>query len=299
MQQPVLLRETTQVLDPKPNENFIDATIGDGGHARAIIEKIKPAGKLWGIDWDPEQIKKLEHRFNQEIKSHNLILVNDNYKNLENIVAKYHISSVSGILFDLGFSLYHIEESGRGFSFQKDEPLLMTYCGAEGQNRLTAGAIINNWPQKDLEKILKEYGEEKFFKQIAQKICEARQKNPIKTTFDLVRIIKEAVPGGYWRQSRLHPATRTFQSLRIAVNDEFGNIKAGLGQALKILNKGGRLAIISFHSGEDRIVKEFLKTEEKEGVIKILSPKFVKPSPEEIEKNPSSRSAKLRAAVKI
>ena len=296
--QPVLLKEVIEILNPQSGQIYIDATIGGGGHAKEILERIKPNGKLLGIDWDKEQIDRLKIKFSEYLKSNNLILVNDNYKNLENIIKQYNFHKVDGVLFDLGFSRYHIEESGKGFSFQKNEPLIMRYHELEGTSEITAAEIVNTWPEEKLEKILKEYGEEKFYRQIAEKIYEESKKNPIKTTLDLVEIIKKAVPAGYLHQ-KIHPATRTFQALRIAVNDEFGNIRTGLSAAVKILTNGGKMAVITFHSGEDRIIKNFFKEKQAEGILKIINKKVIKPSYAEIRENPSARSAKLRAAIKI
>ena len=296
--QPVLLKEVIEILNPQSGQIYIDATIGGGGHAKEILETIKPNGKLLGIDWDKEQIDRLKIKFSEYLKSNNLILVNDNYKNLENIIKQYNFHKVDGVLFDLGFSRYHIEESGKGFSFQKNEPLIMRYHELEGTSEITAAEIVNTWPEEKLEKILKEYGEEKFYRQIAEKIYEESKKNPIKTTLDLVEIIKKAVPAGYLHQ-KIHPATRIFQALRIAVNDEFENIRIGLSAAVKNLIKGGKMAVITFHSGEDRIIKNFFKEKQTEGILKIINKKVIKPSYAEIRENPSARSAKLRAAIKI
>ena len=296
--QPVLLKEVIEILNPQSGQIYIDATIGGGGHAKEILERIKPNGKLLGIDWDKEQIDRLKIKFSEYLKSNNLILVNDNYKNLENIIKQYNFHKVDGVLFDLGFSRYHIEESGKGFSFQKNEPLIMRYHELEGTSEITAAEIVNTWPEEKLEKILKEYGEEKFYRQIAEKIYEESKKNPIKTTFDLVEIIKKAVPAGYLHQ-KIHPATRIFQALRIAVNDEFENIRIGLSAAVKNLIKGGKMAVITFHSGEDRIIKNFFKEKQTEGILKIINKKVIKPSYPEIRENQSARSAKLRAAIRI
>jgi len=298
LHKPVLLKEVIEILNPQSGENFIDTTIGDGGHAQEIIEKIKPNGKLIGIDWDREQINKLKIKFSEYLKSDNLILINDNYKNLENIIKQYNIHKISGILFDLGFSRYHIEDSGKGFSFQKNEPLIMRYENSKESNGMTAAEIVNTWPEEKLEKILKEYGEEKFFRQIAKKIYEESKKNPIKTTFDLAGIIRNAVPFWYAKR-KINPATKTFQALRIAVNDEFENIRTGLSAAVKIIANGGKIAVITFHSGEDRIVKNFLKEKQTEKILKIINKKVIKPSYTEIRENLSARSAKLRTAVRI
>ena len=294
---PVLQKEVIQYLDPKPNENFIDATIGQGGHTFFILRKNKPKGKVLGIDADPEQIENIKHI---ELKDR-LILVNNSYANLKEIVKKHNFKPVNGILFDLGMSSWHLEESKRGFSFQRNEPLDMRYD--KNQKHLTAEDIINQWPEKEIEQILREYGEERFSRRIAKEIVEARRKNPIKSTFQLVAIIKKAVPSWYQR-GKISFATKTFQALRITVNDELETIKQGLEQALDVLEKGGRLIVISFHSLEDRIVKNSFSTFAKgyggqERKIEILTKKPVRPSLEEIKINKRSRSAKLRAARRI
>jgi len=320
---PVLKKEVLAYLSPKTNENFIDCTFGQGGHTTVILERNRPNGKVLGIEIDPELFETVKQR-------DRLILVNNSYLNLKKIVEKYSFrpvhpikppvksfaeskrkseilfnrgilpkaelfNRVNGILFDLGFSSWHIEESGKGFSFQKDEPLIMRYDSGQG---LTAQEILNKWPEKEIEKILREYGEEKFSRRIAKEIIKARKVKPIKTTFQLKEIIKNAVPRNYER-GRIHPATRTFQALRIKVNDELENLKKVLPQTLKILEPEGRLVIISFHSLEDGIVKNFLREESKKAQIKILTKKPIRPTEEEIKNNPRSRSARLRAAVKI
>jgi 16S rRNA (cytosine1402-N4)-methyltransferase len=288
---PVLQKEVIQYLNPKPNENFIDCTIGEGGHAAAILERNGPKGKVLGIELDPELYKRLKAA---EIKNR-LILVNDSYVNLKEIVEREKFRSVSGILFDLGMSSWHLEESGRGFSFLKDEPLDMRY---NPESSLTAEKILNYWSVQEIEKILKEYGEERFAKKIAQKIIELRKIKPIETTFQLVEIVKSATPHWYHRK-KIHPATRTFQALRITVNDELNNLRKTLPQTIEILKPGGRLVVISFHSLEDRIIKNFLKEKAKENILKILTKKPIKPSLKEIKINPRSRSAKLRACQKF
>ena len=293
---PVLPKEVIQYLDPKPNENFIDATFGQGGHTTLILKENKPQGKVLGIDIDPAQIEKAKLQASNIEFENRLILVNDSYVNLKNIVEKYDFKPINGILFDLGMSSQHLEESGRGFSFQKDEPLDMRYD--KNQKHLTAENIINQWPEKEIEQILREYGEERFSRKIAQEIIQARKKNPIKSTFQLVEIIKRSTPSGYQRK-RIHLATKTFQALRIAVNDELETIKEGLTRALDILEKEGRLVVISFHSLEDRIVKNFLKEKAKQGLIKIQTKKPIRPCFEEIKINKRSRSAKLRAGIRI
>ena len=283
---PVLQKEVIQYLDPKPNDNFIDATVGGGGHAAEILQKIAPKGKILGIDWTQEAIREIK-------KNPNLILVCDNFANLAEIVKQQKFTKVRGVLMDLGYSSWHLEESGRGFSFQKKEPLDMRYSV---QNQLTAEKIVNFWSKFEIERILQEYGEERFAKNIAEQIIEERKLKPIQTTNHLVEVVRKAVPRGYLNQ-RIHFATKTFQALRIAVNDELNNIEKALPQALQILEPGGRLVVISFHSLEDRIVKNFFKNNILN--INLLTKKPVIPTRQEIIINPRSRSAKLRAATKI
>ncbi|HPZ74746.1 MAG TPA: 16S rRNA (cytosine(1402)-N(4))-methyltransferase RsmH [Candidatus Paceibacterota bacterium] len=293
---PVLVEEVLYYLDPRPNDNFIDCTVGEGGHTIAILEKNAPNGKVLAIDADPEQIKN--YKLTKRDSDNRVILVNDNFKNLKKIVENFcpdWQGKIRGILFDLGMSSWHLEKSKRGFSFRYNEDLDMCYGKTA---TVSAKEIINQWPSQEIERIIKEYGEERYAWRIADKIAKQRKQKPILTTFDLIEVIREAVPKNYER-GRIHPATRTFQALRIVVNQELENLKVALPQALEILSPGGRIVVISFHSLEDRIVKNFFKEKAKEGKIKILTKKPVIPSQEEIEKNKKSHSAKLRAAVKL
>ncbi|MDO8424828.1 MAG: 16S rRNA (cytosine(1402)-N(4))-methyltransferase RsmH [bacterium] len=292
---PVLPKEVIEYLDPKSNENFIDCTLGGGGHALAILEKTGPNGKILGIDADPEAIKNAESKIaNTEYKKR-LIIACGNFKNLKEIVTGENFKKISGILLDLGMSSSQLEESGRGFSFQKKEPLDMRY---DPLGPVTAEKIVNYWSYQEIERILKEYGEEQFSQIIARQILEARKIKPIETTLRLVEIIEKSVPGWY-RHKGIHFATKTFQALRIAVNGELDSLKSILPQALETLEGGGRVAIISFHSLEDRIVKNFLRDRAKEGLISILTKKPIVPQEAEIKINPRSRSAKLRSAIKL
>jgi len=291
---PVLQKQVIQYLSPKSNENFIDTTIGSGGHSLEILKLTKPNGKILGIDVDPEQIKNTERTITDIKDRKRLILENDSYTNLKNIIKKHDFKPIHGILFDLGMSSWHLEGSGRGFSFQKDEPLNMRYDG-EDKGVLTAEYIVNRWREKEIKEILEKYGDERFSGKIAREIVKSRKNKKIKTTFELIEIIKESIPS-WCQKKRIHFATRTFQALRITVNDEFGNIEKGLEQAIESLDKGGRIVVISFHSSEDRIVKLFLKEKEKQGLIKIETKKPIIPCFEEIKTNKRSRSAKLRAA---
>jgi len=290
---PVLQKEVLQYLDPKPNENFIDCTIGEAGHTLAILEKNAPEGKVLGIDRDPEIIENCKLKI-VEFKGR-VILVCDNFASLKEIVMEEKFKSVQGILFDLGMSSWHLEKSGRGFSFLKKEPLDMRY---NPRNPLTAARIVNYYSAQEIEKILRDYGEERFAPKIAQKIIEIRKIKPIETTAQLAEIVKSVTPHWYHRK-KIHPATRTFQALRIAVNDELNNLMKTLPQTIEILKPGGRLVVISFHSLEDRIIKNFLKEKAKENILKILTKKPIGPSLKEIKINPRSRSAKLRAAIKL
>lgn len=288
-----MLKEVLQLLDPKPNENFVDCTVGEGGHALAILERNKPYGKVLGIDFDPEILESLKRKVHGTVFEKRLILVCDNFANLEAIAKKRGFQGVSGVLFDLGFSSWHLEASGRGFSFWRNEPLDMRYNPK--QNSLTAAEIVNTWKQKLIEQILRVYGEERFSRKIADEIVKSR---PLRTTVDLVMAVERATPTWYHRR-RIHFATKTFQALRIAVNNELENLEKALPQALDMLCSGGKLAVIAFHSLEDRIVKNFLREKAKEGAVKILTKKPLRPSKEEISENPRARSARLRVAEKF
>ncbi len=285
---PVLLKEVIECLNVKPNCNYIDCTLNGGGHTREILKRNGPNGKVLGIEIDKEIFEKIEKE-----KIERLIPVNDSYINITKVAEENGFNKVSGILFDIGMSSYHVDSAERGFSFNKDEPLIMNYSTG-----LTAEEILNDWREDEIEKILKEYGEEEFSRKIAKKIVEKRRLEKIKSTLQLVSIIKEATPGWY-HHSKTHFATRTFQALRITVNNELDNFRKTLPEALNLLEKEGRLVAISFHSLEDRIIKEFLKEKEKSGEIKIITKKPIVPTDEEIALNPRSRSSKLRAAIKI
>jgi len=270
---PVLLNEIIEQIEP--NKNYVDCTLGFGGHSKEILKKNGPNGKVLGIEIDKEIFEKT-------IKDERLIAVNDSYVNLEKIVEKHNFKDISGILLDAGMSSYHIDLSGRGFSFNKDEPLLMNYGSG-----ISAEEIINEYSEDEIERILREYGEEKFSKKIAKKIVEERKRKRIKSTLQLVEIVRKIVP-----RSKINPATRTFQAIRIETNKELENLESVLPQALKLLNRSGKLFIISFHSLEDRIVKNFIKNNQ----LELNKP--ITPSEQEIKSNPRSRSAKLRIILK-
>lgn len=299
---PVLTNEVILSLQLKPNANVIDCTLGDGGHAEMILEKIAPAGKLLGIDADPESIlraKNVLDRFGKRA-----VFARNNFVNLKKIIEETRLrhtaapgqdkfGKVDGILLDLGWSSPQFEERRRGFSFQKDEPLDMRYD--PNADNPTAGEMINNLSEKELEKIFREYGEEKLSGQIARLIIEKRKVKKITTTQDLVKIIEEAYKH---RRGKIHPATKVFQALRVAVNNELGVLKSVLPAAVEALNSGGRLSVITFHSLEDRIVKHYFKGQDGKN-LKIIYKKPIVCTDEEYAKNPRARSAKLRTIEKI
>lgn len=295
MHKPVLLDKILKVFDPQSNENYIDCTINGGGHSLAILDLIKPKGKVLGIDWDRTLIDLLGAQVNSD-DAERLILVSANYAHLKNIVKDNLSGEVSGILFDLGFSSYHIEGSRGGFSFLRNEELDMRY---NRQGDLpTARELLASLDEEELVGIFKNYGQERFSKNIARAIVEQRTKSPIKTTNDLVSIIEGAVPGKY-RHGKIHFATRSFQALRIAVNRELENIKQGIGSAIEILRSGGKLSVISFHSLEDSVVKNLLREAEAKKEVLILTKKPIMASARENNENRRARSAKLRIVQKI
>ena len=287
---PVLLQETIEALAVQPGGRYIDCTLGAGGHAAAILEHSSPGGQLLGIDADPEAIKLARSRL--EAYSGSTVLVSQNFVNLRSICAKYNFYPVHGILFDLGLSSLQLNGSGRGFSFRHDAPLDMRL---NPHQPVTAADIINTFPETKLAQLIKTFGEENHSGRIARYIVRQR---PVKTTFELAEIVEQATGG---RRGRIHPATRTFLALRIAVNRELEHLQSALEQAAGLLGLGGRLVVISYHSLEDRIVKYFMR-EEASGEtarLKLINKRVITPSLAEIQFNPRSRSAKLRAAERI
>lgn len=281
---PVLLRDTINLLVLKPGSRIIDCTFGDGGHSQAILQSA-PAIRILGIDADAGNIA----RARKQKEFEKIILVNDNFRNLKEIALKNNFTGIDAILMDLGWSSTQLEESGRGFSFLRDEPLDMRL----GNGDLTAAEILNTWSEEEIGRILREYGEERARKKIAKAIVDYRRDRPIKTTGQLVEIIFSLRLG---RRKKIHPATKTFQALRLAVNDELNALKEALSPAAEILKSGGRLAVISFHSLEDRIIKRFFQNNKS---LKIITKKPVIAGRAEILENPRCRSAKLRVAEKI
>ena len=300
---PVLLQETIKALAVQPGGRYIDCTLGAGGHAVAILEQSSPGGQLLGIDADPEAMKVAGARL--EAYSGSTLLVNENFVNLQAICIKYDFLPVHGILFDLGLSSFQLGSDGRGFSFQHDAPLDMRLSPSQ---EVTAADIINTYPEGELVHLIKTYGEESYSRQIAHHIVQER---PIRTTLHLARTIERAVGGG---RGRIHPATKTFQALRIVVNQELEHLEAALKQAISILGFEGRLVVISYHSLEDRIVKQLMQQESRDCIcppgtpvcvcghaacLRLINKRVITPSKEEIQFNPRSRSAKLRAVERI
>ncbi|MBU2109361.1 16S rRNA (cytosine(1402)-N(4))-methyltransferase RsmH [Patescibacteria group bacterium] len=296
MHTPVLLKEVIEYLKPEPGDIILDATIDGGGHAEAIMQKIGKTGTLIGIDQDAVILENLKSQISN--LKNNVILINGNFRNLDELLKNNNIEKIDGAIFDLGTSMLQLEESGRGFTFQKNEPLLMTYKSDINSTDLIAQDIVNKWSEKDITDILYKYGEERFSRRIAKNIVDIRERKEIKTTFDLSEIIRLSVPSFYRNNQRLNCCTKTFQALRIAVNDELNAIEEGLSKVWKLLSAESRLVVISFHSLEDRIVKNFFKEKSKKEEGLILTKKPIIPSQEEIISNSSSRSAKLRAIEK-
>ncbi len=307
---PVLLNEVLEILEPSaplrqgyegqgpPSHKatngqlkvIVDGTVGGGGHAIPIMERLTPNGVFIGIDWDGTAVEKLEERskkYASRLKK--LILKTGNYADLSEILKSERIGKVSGVLLDLGFSSEQLE-SGRGFSFAKDEPLVMTYS----KDRLPAHRALAQLSKTELTEIIRTYGEERYAGRIAGAIWEKERKQAIKTSGELQRVIRQAVPDSYER-GRINPATRTFMALRIYLNDELGNLERFLESVPEVMAKGGRVAIISFHSLEDRLVKNHFRELVKENKAKLINKKPIIPTSDEIKANPRARSAKLRA----
>ncbi len=300
---PVMTEELVRALQVVPGGRYVDCTVGGGGHAEAVLEAAAPGGRLLGIDADPRALRATERRLARLRGSY--LLVNDNFANLKEVCERAHFVPVHGVFFDLGMSSLQLEEAGRGFSFQRDEPLDMRFSSRQ---ELTAADIVNRYGEQELARLLWTYGEERRSRAIARRIVARR---PLRTTGDLARVVEGAAPR---RGSRMHPATRVFMALRIVVNDELGSLERAMGQAIEVLGPGGRLAVISYHSLEDRIVKGWLQRESKDCLcpppipvcvcghrasLRIVTRRVITPSPEEVRRNPRSRSAKLRIAERI
>jgi len=290
---PVLLKEVINFVKPQPNENFIDATEGEGGYTICLLQHTAPNGKVLGIDLDSESLKIAEEKL--KAFGDRVILKQGNFRDVDEIVKEMNFISVDGIVFDLGLGTFQIEESGRGFSFLRDEPLKMIF---NPESALTAEDVINGESLESLTKIFKEYGEERNAFKIAKVIIEQRRKKRITRTKELVEIILKALHKENFK-GRRHPATKIFQAIRIFVNDELNNLAIALEKSLNLLNPSGRIAVVSYHSLEDRIVKNFFRDNNKKDLLKIITKKPITPTKVEILNNYRSRSAKLRVAQKI
>lgn len=303
---PVLFDEVLDGLRLFAGAVIIDATLGGGGHTSAILERIGPKGRLLAIDADPAAIRRVSKRLASHIQAGQLLLHQESFENLAAAAAATGFNHVDGILFDFGLSSFQLETAERGFSFRQSGPLDMRF---DLNQSLDAHEIVNSWPEHEIADILYIYGEERRSRHIAHRIVNNR---PIQTTDELASLVEKAVGGR--RKAKIHPATRTFQALRIAVNRELTQIEAVLPQCLTLLKPEGRLAVISFHSLEDRIVKQWMRAEaltyvqdpttilggyERQASIKLITRKPIAPSASETARNPRSRSAKLRIAEKI
>lgn len=296
MHKSVLLKESIGGLNIKPGDTFLDGTVGSGGHSEYVCSHYGREVKIIGLDVDQDSLEEARNRLQKA--GCNTTLHLSNFRELDKILGELKVKNINALLLDLGVSSYQFEKSGRGFSFQRDEPLLMTMKKEITPNDITAKNIVNTWEEKSIADVIYGYGEERYARKIAREIVERRKEHPIETTLDLVRIVSEAVPA-FYKRKKIHPATKTFQALRIAVNDELGALDDALKKGFQYLAHGGRMAIISFHSLEDRIVKRFFKEREKEQVALLVTKKPITPTEEEIQDNPRSRSAKLRIIEKL
>ncbi len=292
---PVLVEEAISFLNCRPHGCYVDATLGTGGHALEILKRTSPDGVLVGIDWDEEAIaeaKRVLMPFKERVR-----VVRDNFVRLPEILASLEIERVDGILLDLGLSSLQLENKERGFSFAREGPLDMRM---DRRSEVTAAELINRLSLDELEKTLEEFGEERWARRIAQAICKERARQPIETTEQLRRIVHESLPARF-RHGRIDPATKTFQAFRIRLNRELDHLRQFLQEGWRVLAKGGRLVVISFHSLEDRLVKEAFRRLEsgEERALRIVTKKPIRPSPEERRRNPRSRSARLRCAERI
>jgi len=287
---PVLLEETVSALVTDREGLYLDATLGLGGHAEAVLRGLLPQGRLLGIDLDPEALALAEERLRSY--AGRCRLVQGNFRDLVRILQNEGFFPLAGALFDLGVSSLQFDKAERGFAIQREGPLDMRL---DPSNPLTAARIVNEWPAEQIELLLREYGEEREAARIARWLVETRARRPFETTGDLAVLLESRLP----RTGRIHPATRTFQALRIAVNGELENLTRGLEDVLGMLRSGGRVAAISFHSLEDRIAKNVFKSYVASGSCRWVTEGAVSPQPEEIARNPRARSAKLRVVEKL
>lgn len=286
----VLLHEAIELLDIQTTDTVVDATLGGAGHT-AEIRKLAEKGTTIAFDADQDAVIRAREKFGDDARIH---LIHANFRHMREKLQEIGITEISGALFDLGWSGFQLS-AGRGFSFQSNEPLSMAYDASQS---LTAHTIVNTWEAGSIEDVIRGWGEERYAGRIARVITEAREQKSIETAQELAEIIRRAVPKAY-AFGRIHPATKTFQALRIAVNDEMGALTDGLRGAWEMLESSGRISVITFHSIEDRIVKQQFRTWEDAGVGRRITKKPLVPSPEKVRENPRSRSAKLRVIEKI
>ncbi|MFH0763775.1 MAG: 16S rRNA (cytosine(1402)-N(4))-methyltransferase RsmH [Candidatus Omnitrophota bacterium] len=292
MHQPVMLKETIGSLNLKPGDIVLDATVGGGGHAREILKSIIPGGKLIGLDRDPIAARMAEETL-KDFK--NFKLINDNFRNLDRVLSNEFVKSLDAALFDAGVSSFQLDDKSRGFSLKIEAPLDMRMNPAQ---KLSAYDVVNRYKEKDIADIIYKFGEERFSAKIARFIARSRRVKPIETTKELADIVHKAI-GFKYKSGRIDSATRTFQAIRIAVNDELSALEEGLKKAVSWLNIGGRIAVISFHSLEDRIAKNLFRGYSDLGIVRIVTKKPIRPKDEETLNNPRSRSGRLRVAERI
>ncbi len=295
MHTPVMVKEVLDYLSLSPGKIVVDATIGTGGHSKAILENILPGGRLIGIDRDEESLAVSRERLHDY--SDSCEFAHDNFVNINTILESLNIKKVDAILFDLGISSFQLEDPNRGFSFQYEGPLDMRL---DRNSYISAYDLVNNLNEDEISTLLWNFGQERWHNRIARLLVEERQKHPIATTLQLANIVVRAIPYRYrYRYYRIHPATRTFQAVRIAVNRELETLGIAINKSFDILKKKARICVISFHSLEDRVVKQSFRRAASEGLINIITPKPLIPASSEIKINPSSRSSKLRVAEKL
>jgi len=292
---PVMLNEVIEFLRLKPGQVIVDATIGTGGHSKAILERISPGGRLIGIDRDEESLGVAGQRLIDYAASCDF--VHSNFVDIDKALKGLNVKKVDGILFDLGVSSFQLDDPARGFSFLNEGPLDMRL---DRSSYISAYDLVNNLNEEEISALLWNFGQERWHNRIAHVLVEERQKHPISTTRELVDIVSRAIPSRYrGRHYRIHPATRTFQAVRIAVNRELEILESAFVKAVGALVKGGRICVISFHSLEDRVAKHTFKRLASDKIINIITPKPLTPTQSEAQVNPRSRSSKLRVAQKI
>ena len=294
---PVLLNEVIESMNLKEGDIVFDGTLGGGGYSEEILKKIGESGILIGTDLDSAALKKVSQRLEKYKTQKNFF--QKNYAQIAEILEELNIEKISVATLDLGISSDQLEEIQRGISFKNlDNPLDMNLTDDENLKKLTAAEILNEWDEESISDIIFYYGDEKTARKIAKAIVEKRQEKSFEKVSDLVDLLEREI-GHFYKHKKIHPATKTFQALRITVNDEMGNLKIALKDIVKFLEKGGRFAVVSFHSLEDRVVKKIFKELEDEGEIKRVNRKVIKPTEEELKENPRARSAKLRVVEKI